>query len=77
MQLMTWLLSRLGSRFALVFEPYRRRVLHAGLGRYHDLPLDLKVGFVEPDGTERVLQHNTAFAAIVRLTIRRDERATS
>lgn len=55
MQLMTWMVARLGSRFALLFEPGRRRVMHSALGRFLDQPLDLKVGLVEPDGTERVL----------------------
>lgn len=55
MQLMTWTLSRLGSRFGFVFEPYRRRVLHSALGRFLDQPMDLMVGLVEPDGTRRVL----------------------
>jgi hypothetical protein len=55
MQLMTWMMSRLGSRFALTFEPQQRRVMHSALGRFLDQPLDLKVGLVEPDGTQRVL----------------------
>ncbi|MCC7390498.1 MAG: hypothetical protein IT431_17230, partial [Phycisphaerales bacterium] len=55
MQLMTWTLSRLGSRFNLLFEPYKRRVMHSALGRFLDVPLDLQVGLIEPDGTERVL----------------------
>lgn len=52
---MTWTLARLGSRFGLVFEPYRRRVMHSALGRFLDAPLDLQVGLVEPGGTVRVL----------------------
>lgn len=55
MQLMSWPMGRLGSRFGFLFEPYRNRVMHSSLGRFLDRPLDLKVGFVEPDGTERVL----------------------
>jgi len=55
MQLMTWQMARLGSRFGLVFEPHRKRVLHSAMGRFFDRPLDLGVGLVEPDGTERVL----------------------
>lgn len=55
MQLMTWPLARLGSRFALLFEPARRRVMHSALGRFLDEPLDLAVGLVESDGTERVM----------------------
>lgn len=55
MQLMTWMVGRLGSRFGLLFEPYRRRVMHSALGRFLDQPLDLMVGLVEPDGVERVL----------------------
>lgn len=52
---MTWVISRLGSRFSLVFQPYQRRILHGALGRFHDMPLDLKVGFIQPDGIERVM----------------------
>ncbi len=55
MQMMTWMLGRLGSRFGLTFEPYERRVMHSALGRFLDQPLDLAVGLVEPDGSERVL----------------------
>ena len=55
MQLMSWTISRLGSRFSLHFEPYQRRVMHSALGRFFDQPLDLMVGLIEPDGTERVL----------------------
>ena len=54
MQVMSWLIARLGSRFSLLFEPHRRRVMHSVLGRFLDRPLDLMVGLVEPDGTERV-----------------------
>ena len=50
MQLMTWPMGRLGSRFALLFEPARRRVLHSAVGRFLDRPLDLAVGLVEPGG---------------------------
>lgn len=55
MQLMTWTLARLGSRFNLLFEPHQRRLMHSALGRFLDRPLDLMVGLVEPDGTRRVL----------------------
>ncbi|WP_432799070.1 glutaminase domain-containing protein [Poriferisphaera sp. WC338] len=55
MQLMTWTMARLGSRFGLVFEPYKRRVMHGAMGRFLDQPLDLMVGLVEPDGTHRTL----------------------
>lgn len=55
MQLMTWNLARLGSRFGLMFEPHRRQVWHSALGRFLDRPMDLMVGFVEPDGMDRVL----------------------
>ena len=44
----------MGSRFGLLFEPARRRIMHSALGRFVDRPLDLAVGLVEPDGTERV-----------------------
>lgn len=59
MQLMSWVMARLGSRFSLLFEPYQRRVMHSALGRFLDAPLDLMVGLVEPDGTERVLPFTT------------------
>ncbi len=59
MQLMTWNLARLGGRFSLLFEPHRHRVMHSALGRFYDQPLDLMVGFIEPDGTERVLPFTT------------------
>lgn len=55
MQLISWTVARLGSRFSLLFEPYQRQVRHSALGRFLDEPLDLAVGLVEPDGTERVL----------------------
>lgn len=55
MQLMSWTMARLGSRFSLLFEPYRRCVRHSSLGRFLDRPVDLMVGLVEPDGTQRVL----------------------
>lgn len=55
MQKMTWTLARLGSRFNLLFEPYKRRVMHSALGRFFDAPLDLQVGLVNPDGSLRVL----------------------
>jgi xylan 1,4-beta-xylosidase len=55
MQSMTWPLGRLGSRLGLLFEPGERRVMHSGLGRFLDQPLDFAVGLIEPDGTERVL----------------------
>ncbi len=54
MQLMTWPFARLGSRFGFLFEPGHRRVMHSALGRFLDEPLDLAVGLIEPDGTERV-----------------------
>lgn len=55
MQSMTWTISRLGSRFNLLFEPYKNRVMHSALGRLLDKPLDLMVGLMEADGTQRVL----------------------
>ncbi|MBB6429427.1 glutaminase domain-containing protein [Algisphaera agarilytica] len=55
MQLMSWMIGRLGSRFGLMFEPYERRVMHSALGRFLDQPLDLAVGLIEPDGRQRVL----------------------
>jgi|GEM_PF-276758 len=55
MQLMSWSVGRLGSRFNLCFEPHLKRVRHSGIGRFLDSPLDLAVGIVLPDGTERAL----------------------
>lgn len=59
MQMMTWNIGRLGSRFNLLFEPYQRRVMHSALGRFLDQPMDLMVGLVDPDGTTRVLPFTT------------------
>ncbi len=55
MQLMSWSIARLGSRFGLLFEPYKRQVRHSALGRFLDEPLDLAVGIEGPDGQQRVL----------------------
>ena len=44
MQLMTWIIGRLGSRFSLLFEPYRRRVMHSGTGQFLGAGLELTVG---------------------------------
>jgi len=55
MQLISWTVARLGSRFSLLFEPSQRQVRHSALGRFLDEPLDLAVGLVEPDGRELVL----------------------
>ena len=55
MQNMTWTIARLGSRFNLLFEPHKKRVMHSALGRFFDQPMDLAVGLIEPDGTERTL----------------------
>jgi xylan 1,4-beta-xylosidase len=65
MQLMTWMASRLGGRFCLLFEPHRQRVMHSALGRFLDRPMDLMVGLVEPDGTERVLPFTTRGTPLV------------
>lgn len=54
--------SRLGSRFTLVFEPYAKHVLHSALGRWIDLPLDLILG-VETEGGEVVALPFTREAA--------------
>lgn len=66
MEPITWPLARLGSRFGLLFEPHHRRVMHSALGRFLDEPLDLGVGLIEPDGTERVFpltEHGRPFYA--------------
>lgn len=36
--------SRLGSRFTLVLDPYTKHVLHSALGRWVDLPMELTIG---------------------------------
>jgi len=59
MQLMSWQIARLGSRFGMLFEPYKQRVMHGAMGRLLDRPMDLCVGMVEPDGTERTLPFTT------------------
>ncbi len=59
MQSMTWTMGRLGSRFNLLFEPYKNRVMHSAMGRFLDEPMDLKVGLIEPDGTHCVLPFTT------------------
>jgi hypothetical protein len=64
MQLITWPIGRLGSRFGLLMEPHRRRAMHSALGRFLDQPLDLAVGLIDPDGQQRVLpftQHGELF----------------
>jgi len=45
--------SRAGSRFNLVFDPYHRHVLHSALGRWIDQPLDLTIG-VQTESGERI-----------------------
>ncbi len=55
MQLMSWTLGRLGSRFNLLFEPHLKQIRHGAIGRFTDQPMDLMVGLIEPDGTQRVL----------------------
>lgn len=44
MNLFCTAVSRLGSRFTLVFDPYAKHVLHSALGRWIDLPLELTIG---------------------------------
>lgn len=43
--------SRLGSRFTLVLDPYAKHVLHSALGRWVDLPIDLTLGVQTEEGT--------------------------
>ena len=59
MQLMSWQIARLGSRFGMLFEPYKQRVMHSAMGRLLDRPMDLCIGMVEADGTERTLPFTT------------------
>lgn len=42
--------SRLGSRFTLVFDPYAKYVLHSALGRWIDLPMELTLGVETENG---------------------------
>jgi len=65
MQLMSWQIARLGSRFGMLFEPYKQRVMHGALGRLLDRPMDFCVGMVEPDGTERTLPFTTVGKPLV------------
>lgn len=65
MQLMSWQIARLGSRFGMLFEPYKQRVMHGAMGRLLDRPMDLCVGMVEPDGTERTLPFTTTGKPLV------------
>lgn len=53
MQLLTWPISRLGSRFSLMFEPHQRQVWHGALGRFLDVPMELSAGLVGENGEER------------------------
>lgn len=53
MNLFATSVSRLGSRFTLVLDPYAKHVLHSALGRWIDLPIDLTIG-VETEGGEVV-----------------------
>ncbi len=50
MNLFCTAVSRLGSRFTLVFDPYAKHVLHSALGRWIDLPLDLTIGIQSEEG---------------------------
>jgi hypothetical protein len=77
MQLMSWMVARLGSRFSLLFEPYQRRVKHSALGRWLDQPLDLMVGLIEPDGTQRVLPFTTDPQAVDLLNAEQFDRFNS
>ena len=43
MQLMSWQIARLGSRFGMLFEPYKQRVMHSAMGRLLDQPMDFCV----------------------------------
>lgn len=42
--------SRLGSRFTLVLDPYAKHVLHSALGRWLDLPMELTIGIETEKG---------------------------
>lgn len=77
MQLMSWTVARLGSRFSLLFEPYKRRVVHSALGRFLDRPLDLMVGLFDPDGTPRVLPFTAEPEATVLVNPEQFERVNS
>ncbi|MCX7599187.1 MAG: DUF4965 domain-containing protein [Armatimonadetes bacterium] len=48
------MLGRLGSRFALNFQPREKRILYSSLGKYFDKPLPLVISFAL-GGAERML----------------------
>lgn len=50
MQLIATPVSRLGSRFTLVFDADAKQVLHSALGRWLDFPTDFAVGVESDDG---------------------------
>lgn len=53
--------SRLGSRFTLVFDPDARHVLHSALGRWLDFPTDCAIGVESEDGEVRALPFTRRF----------------
>lgn len=59
--------SRLGSRFTLLFDPYARHVLHSALGRWIDLPIELTIGIQTEEGEVIALpftKEGTSFDAV-------------
>ncbi|MDW8104056.1 MAG: glycoside hydrolase family 52 protein [Armatimonadota bacterium] len=51
--------SRWGSRFTLVFDPYAKHVLHSALGRWIDLPMELTIGVETETGEVVALPFTT------------------
>lgn len=54
MHLMATPISKLGSRFTLIFDPWAHQVLHSALGRWLDFPTDLAIG-IESEGICKAL----------------------
>lgn len=76
------IVSKLGSRMSLNFRPHSRQVYYSPLGRYYDVPLDLRVGlrvgeetrylpFTKAEGQfTEVEQHQTMTGLLFRATWR-------
>ncbi|MCS7253140.1 MAG: DUF4965 domain-containing protein [Armatimonadota bacterium] len=60
MHLMATPVSKLGSRFTLIFDPWAHQVLHSSLGRWLDFPTDLAIG-IESNGICKALPFTKRF----------------
>lgn len=59
--------TRLGSRFTLVLDPYAKHVLHSAIGRWIDRPLELTIGVQTEKGEVVALpftKEGTPFGAV-------------